>query len=1177
MQIGNMPSIDEVNSDGYIIYSEDGVHTQKMSISDFANAVGILMTGEGDGDGGDGLIYWTEESARIFRDLMTPDENEFRRIRNNKVFGRVVDLTVGCESDPVEVSPGTYQTFGFTLPRKLMNGTYNEYEPGQSYDTHVAETFSYFLQHACRYPAISALLDQPDSKYYCNLIQYDNLRNKKYSQLDTQSVYDDMIVNPLGIVSKDYTYTIDPSSAEPQTETRTYSESFDQLNCTGQDRRYFGLIKLNVDKGFKFKGHVTYSDPFTTGATIDPRDYQSVQQEKAAAKDAARAEIFRQFGEWKEQYFPPHSGSGISRAQFVGGYVDEDPSGQQGEVDYIFNLFCIGNINEIGEEVFNRATSPMPMRTIKYTPLNYINENTLSVYKLDSGIPDNERMIQFSISDDDYTTDDYEQLDNAGTALRPMYVAAPFTYKDTRLGFEADLHKRALLDFDDDGVHDIWCRDYMDCFSDLTTDPSKVRDLTSSELETLYSKLISPNYTYNDRTDVGAAYFVDDDGTVWCIVLIPKEGRDVRDLLYDWGNGTSTDDDDTFPLNYDKSASYLELDQTYNHWSYRNDSDLLDAANDDLRESWWTKYGLGHNRTNMDFDAMYDDATVVERSGSRSADSVIYDVTIGPAYFATQYKYDSLNREEETERISNIGKAVLNALGLHGIAPLDDEVDGIHSEIAANSDTVLNGGRYLTDGSYQQTYNLNGRTGSLYLLGDAYDNGKKIKEAYQRMLEAGSNITMEENEETGNIIISSTGGGGGSINVTMTYDSENKRLTFSGIGDKDIILYNYGIYFEGSTIDGNYVLKPKFDISNSSHLYADTKDIDIKQNYHESTQRKIMGGEHVFFYPSKNQPGHNPMDSAMIASDYDKLYTDCIDTIKVDGTALTKSYDSQNDSYYVDIQSSSFDELPSVSGSDNGKVLKVVNGAWTADTLPNNLPAVSSSDNGKILKVSNGAWDKGDESTELPAVTTNDDGKALFVENGAWTKGPNLNNFVQSLSYNGTQLSMDQYGDVSLSDFAMALPQININVDNTVIYEETNNPSFSRAMAVKGTIIPGVSDEMLFGEWVISYYLHIKNATAYNGIKVKCWFDTQNTGSGHYTGSIPEIANADQEIEIVNGEAVLKYSAILHRTITDLPGALYFMMSTNGNTDSSKIINLDGLFCTATGKEIANIPAYFRM
>ena len=50
-------------------------------------------------------------------------------------------------------------------------------------------------------------------------------------------------------------------------------------------------------------------------------------------------------------------------------------------------------------------------------------------------------------------------------------------------------------------------------------------------------------------------------------------------------------------------------------------------------------------------------------------------------------------------------------------------------------------------------------------------------------------------------------------------------------------------------------------------------------------------------------------------------------------------------------------ELPAVTASDNGKVLKVADGAWAAGAAPTELPAVTSSDSGKVLTVNaEGQW-----------------------------------------------------------------------------------------------------------------------------------------------------------------------------------------------------------------------------
>lgn len=82
-------------------------------------------------------------------------------------------------------------------------------------------------------------------------------------------------------------------------------------------------------------------------------------------------------------------------------------------------------------------------------------------------------------------------------------------------------------------------------------------------------------------------------------------------------------------------------------------------------------------------------------------------------------------------------------------------------------------------------------------------------------------------------------------------------------------------------------------------------------------------------------------------------------------------------------------KLPEVTSDDNGKILKVKDGAWDKgeDISGDKLPQVSSQDNGKVLKVVNGEWniDK-DEGDRLPVVTSSDNGKILTVKNGAWDK-----------------------------------------------------------------------------------------------------------------------------------------------------------------------------------------------
>ena len=42
-------------------------------------------------------------------------------------------------------------------------------------------------------------------------------------------------------------------------------------------------------------------------------------------------------------------------------------------------------------------------------------------------------------------------------------------------------------------------------------------------------------------------------------------------------------------------------------------------------------------------------------------------------------------------------------------------------------------------------------------------------------------------------------------------------------------------------------------------------------------------------------------------------------------------------------------EIPTVTSSNNGEILKVANGVWTVGEAPTGVPAVTSSDNGSIL------------------------------------------------------------------------------------------------------------------------------------------------------------------------------------------------------------------------------------
>lgn len=62
--------------------------------------------------------------------------------------------------------------------------------------------------------------------------------------------------------------------------------------------------------------------------------------------------------------------------------------------------------------------------------------------------------------------------------------------------------------------------------------------------------------------------------------------------------------------------------------------------------------------------------------------------------------------------------------------------------------------------------------------------------------------------------------------------------------------------------------------------------------------------------------------------------------------------------------------VPKVDDTDNGKVLKVIDGEWQPgdDVSGDNLPPVSSLDNGKVLKVISGEWNIGSDNSDIVVI-----------------------------------------------------------------------------------------------------------------------------------------------------------------------------------------------------------------
>ena len=132
-------------------------------------------------------------------------------------------------------------------------------------------------------------------------------------------------------------------------------------------------------------------------------------------------------------------------------------------------------------------------------------------------------------------------------------------------------------------------------------------------------------------------------------------------------------------------------------------------------------------------------------------------------------------------------------------------------------------------------------------------------------------------------------------------------------------------------------------------------------------------------------------------------------------------------------------QVPTVTASNNGEILKVENGAWTVGEAPTGVPDVTASDDGKVLQVSNGEWTAQDAlPTTMTGATLNDDGE------GGLVPAPTTADVDKFLSGDGTYKSgglpmvILSYGNSTWSDF------INAYRNNVIVYcraSSNSNPA----------------------------------------------------------------------------------------------------------------------------------------
>ena len=129
-------------------------------------------------------------------------------------------------------------------------------------------------------------------------------------------------------------------------------------------------------------------------------------------------------------------------------------------------------------------------------------------------------------------------------------------------------------------------------------------------------------------------------------------------------------------------------------------------------------------------------------------------------------------------------------------------------------------------------------------------------------------------------------------------------------------------------------------------------------------------------------------------------------------------------------------QVPTVTASNNGEILKVENGQWTVGEAPTGVPDVTTSDNGSILQVNNGEWTAQDAlPTTMVGASENDDGA------GGLVPAPVAGEEDKFLSGDGTYKSgglpmvILSYGNSTWQEF------INAYKNNVIVYCRASSQS----------------------------------------------------------------------------------------------------------------------------------------
>ena len=238
-------------------------------------------------------------------------------------------------------------------------------------------------------------------------------------------------------------------------------------------------------------------------------------------------------------------------------------------------------------------------------------------------------------------------------------------------------------------------------------------------------------YSYKDRTLARHGIIMDDNDVAWYVFLTPAKLIGSDDYILDRTGIGETD-----PIEY-KQLSYLNFEETPNHWAYYNGANPVDET-----KSYTTTHKNG---------------------------------------ITFQLNFASLSNESEEKyhnNFINLAKQIVSKLKVSGIKPYFDAYKmktGIY--IDSSNGTAFSSGNITNDtGDYIENVNINGSIGNIKTKGSITSqdniNGKSLSEnnvlledKYQQKLTAGENITIEDN------VISASGGGG---DATHSYTTEAK-------------------------------------------------------------------------------------------------------------------------------------------------------------------------------------------------------------------------------------------------------------------------------------------------------------------------------------------------------------------------------------------------------------------